>query len=234
MVVDERTNQIIPREFDVQITAKSSGKKYTVKVNSKSGDFLQPLASGETYFLSFQAYHIYKKVDTLDIPSTSKYREEKRNYKVRSIVAGESIANLCAFEPGQSEISPANMVQMRELLELIKQNRELQVVISVAPEQNPPSPVEPKKPAKAAKKVTKGKKQAEVVETVEPVAAPPSPDALLAQLNETRLTVLRKFFSEAKNFELRVRIEQGSPMIATAGQKNLFAKVGDVKSILDD
>ncbi len=232
IIVDERTNQPVGKDFEVTITAKSTSKKYGVKVNSKTGDFLQPLQSGDTYYISYQSYLLYNRTDTLEIPSTNKYREERHNYKVKTIVQGDDLGNFNAFEPGQSTMSQANIDQMRSLLDVVKRNRELNVIVYLNQEQNPPPPVEKKasKPAKVAKKGKSAKNEV-AIETLEVKAGQ---DALNPGLYDARLEVLKKFFSEAKNADIRVRYEQAPPLMAAPGQKNVSAKVGEVKSILED
>ena len=228
-VTDELTGKPVGKEMDIIATSKNTGKKLTVKVNSKTGEYLQPMTSGDTYTLTFTSYAVYKKTEVLDIPPTNKYREEKHDYKVRSIIQGSEIVNLNAFDVGQSTISPEATQKLHETIDVLKQNKELNVVVKILQEQNPPPPPVPAKKA-VKSKPAKGKKQKEEV-----VEAPPVVQygAINTSLYDARIQSFKNLFADVKNWEIRVKFEPGESMAPAKGQKNVVVLVGEVKSIMD-
>lgn len=235
VVTDELTGKPVGKEMEMIVVGKNNGKRFAVRVNSKTGEYLQPLASGDTYTITFSSYAVFKKVETLDIPSTSKYREETHNYTVRAIVEGNEMANVAAFEPGQSNLSAESQTAMESVRETMRQNRDLNIVVTVQQEEIPKPPPPPPAPkTKVAPKKQKGKKVAEPtpVETA-PVETGPAPGSPNTQLYDARIAALKQYFSEVKNAELRIKIVSGSLVPGQAGQKNVRFTVGEVKSILD-
>ncbi len=230
-VFDETTNQPVGKDIDMVIQSKNTGKKYVTKVNSKSGEYLQPLSSGDVYTITFSSYAVFRKQEVLDLPPTPKYREEKHDYKVRSIIQGQNIASVAAFDAGQHGISAAAQSKMNDVLEIVKQNRDLNVVVRINLEQIPPPP--PVKKDKTVAKKTKGKKG---VEAPAPVAesAPQPVVETDASLFDHRVETLKAFFAEAKSANIRITYEKGPITVAAPGQENVVFVVGVVKSILED
>lgn len=227
-VLDESTSQPVGVEMDMVIVpAKAPTRKIVVKVNSATGDFLQPLTSGDTYTLKFSSYGVYYKEETLDLPATSKFREDRKEFRVRRIVTDQLLAESAAFDPQQTSLSATGNAELQAVLDLMKKNVDLQVVVNLAQEIVPPPP--PAKAPKAVKK-PKGKKAEPVVEA--PVVM--APTMTNEQLYTDRLAVLKTYFSQAKDAEIRVTYAKGAPVAGAPGTKNVRVVVGMVKSLLEE
>lgn len=227
-VLDESTSQPVGVEMDMVIVpAKAPTRKIVVKVNSATGDFLQPLTSGDTYTLKFSSYGVYYKEETLDLPPTSKFREDRKEFRVRRIVTGQQLVESAAFDPQQTSLSATGTAELQAVLDLMKKNVDLQVVVNLAQEIMPPPP--PAKAPKAVKK-PKGKKAEPVVEAPVVVA----PTMTNEQLYTDRLAVLKTYFSQAKDAEIRVTYAKGAPVAGAPGTKNVRVVVGTVKSLLEE
>lgn len=227
-VLDEATSQPVGVEMDmVIIPAKTPTRKIIVKVNSATGDYLQPLSSGDVYTIRFSSYGVYYKEEVLELPAANKYKEERHDFKVRRILQNQLLAETAAFDPLQNTISPVGSTELQSVLDLMKKNVELQVVVTLAQETVPPPP--PPKPTKPAKKV-KGKK---VEAAPEPVVAPVA-TVSNEQLYNDRLAALKKYFAQAKDAEIRVTYEKGASAVGTPGAKNVRVVVGVVKSLLEE
>lgn len=227
-VLDETTMQPVGIEMDmVIIPAKTPTRKIIVKVNSATGDYLQPLPSGDSYTIRFSSYGVYFKEEIMELPPAAKYKEERRDFKVRRIIQGQLLAEAAAFDPMQTSLAPTAATDLQPVIELMKKNVELQVVVSLAQETvPPPAPVKAAKPAKKAK----GKK-VEVAPDPVPVAAPAMNNE---QLYTDRVAALKSFFAQAKDAEIRVTYEKGASAVGTPGAKNVRVAVGVVKSLLEE
>jgi hypothetical protein len=227
-VLDETTMQPVGIEMDmVIIPAKTPTRKIIVKVNSATGDYLQPLPSGDSYSIRFSSYGVYFKEEIMELPPAAKYKEERRDFKVRRIIQGQLLAEAAAFDPMQTSLAATAATDLQPVIELMKKNVELQVVVSLAQETvPPPAPVKAPKPAKKAK----GKK-VEVAPDPVPVAAPAMNNE---QLYTDRVAALKSFFAQAKDAEIRVTYEKGASAVGTPGAKNVRVAVGVVKSLLEE
>ncbi|MBL7997479.1 MAG: hypothetical protein JNL32_02460 [Candidatus Kapabacteria bacterium] len=233
IVLEERTGKPLGKDMDMVITAQSTGKKTTAKVNTKSGEFLQPLTSGDKYTIVFSSYAIYKKTEVLDIPATRQYREDVKSFTVRALVQGEEIHSLAAFAPTQSTINSAVTSKLDEVKEALKQNRDMKVVVTLANEQTPPPPPPPvKKETKPAKKAKKGA-PVEAAPVVAPVAAIDYAQ-LAKELYDARVAALKQYFADVKNSELRISYVQGATIAPAPGLQTVKIAVGEVKSMLDE
>lgn len=227
-VLDETTMQPVGIEMDmVIIPAKNPARKIIVKVNSATGDYLQPLPSGDSYTIRFSSYGVYFKEEIMELPAATKYKEERRDFKVRRIIQGQLLAEAAAFDPMQTTLSATAGADLQPVLDLMKKNVELQVVVSLAQETVPPPP--PVKAPKPAKK-TKGKKVDAAPEPA-PVAAPTVTNE---QLYTDRVAALKSYFAQAKDAEIRVTYEKGASAVGTPGAKNVRVAVGVVKSLLEE
>ncbi len=230
-VTDAATGRPIEKEYEIVFIAHKSGKRISTKID-KRGTYLQPLTSGDSYTVILSSYFILRKTDTIVIEPTNKFHTETHNYKVHQISQGDELARLCAFEPGQSTLAVNSRNQLNALLETFKENVELQIVVMLNQEQNPPLPPPPAKTVKSSKKHAKGAKNA--APEVQPETQAQQFLEVDPHLYDTRIEELKRFFSAAKNSEIRLRIEQGPNLLAAPGQQNLVVKIGEVKSILDD
>jgi hypothetical protein len=233
VVTEESTGKPLGKEMDMVITAPT-GKKFVVKVNSATGEYLQPLASGNKYTIAFTSFAAFKKVVELDLPPMTKYKEFTQNYTVREIKQGFELVNTTGFDPGQSTLNAEGSAKMTELFDIMRGNRDLNIIIKINNEEIPkPAVVAPKVEKKVAP--TKGKKgaKAEVApaKVVEPVVSAPT---INTALYEQRVQAIKTALAEVKNAELRIQYEQGINVQPSAGVKFITVHVGVVKSAFDE
>ncbi|GIV55338.1 MAG: hypothetical protein KatS3mg040_0106 [Candidatus Kapaibacterium sp.] len=230
-VLDERTGKPLGHEMDMVITSEKTGKKFVVKVNSATGEYLQPLESGQRYSIVFSSYAIYRKHASIEIPPMQKFKELTFNFTVRSLQEGEPLAEIRAFAAGSSVLSAEARGAIERVLDLLKENRQMRIVVELAREREPapPPPVQPRK--SAPKKSTKGKKA-----SAEPLPPPPvpQPPAVNEQLYAARLEVLKQMFADIRDAEVRVQYRAGPEQDATSAAPNLRILTGPVKSIFDE
>lgn len=234
-ITDIATGKPVGKEMDMEIIGKNTGKKFVIKVNSKSGEYLQPLPSGDVYTLTFKSFAVFKKTETLEIVASQKFREERHDYTVRSIIQGYEIANVSAFDAGQSSILSSAHAKLEEVREALRLNRDLRVIITVGNENYPPPPPAPKKEVKVAKKPVKGKKGATVSVDSAPVKETlPVPTGVNPAVYDARVAGLKQYFVDVKNAEIRIVFQSGESVNPASGVMNVRAVVGEVKSLLDE
>ncbi|RMF35564.1 MAG: hypothetical protein D6747_02340 [Chlorobiota bacterium] len=230
-VLDERTGKPLGYEMDMVIISEKTGKKFVVKVNSATGEYLQPLESGQRYSILFSSYAIYRKQTSIEIPPLQKFKEVTFNFTVRSLQEGEPLAEVRAFAAQGAELTTEARAAIERVLGLLKENRQMRVVVELAREreQPPPPPVQPRK--STPKKPKKGKKA-----SAEPPPPPPvpQPPAVNEQLYAARLEVLKQMFADIRDAEIRVQYRQGPEQDAASAAPNLRILTGPVKSIFDE
>lgn len=218
-ITDEKTGA--PVEVEMKIEGK---KKYEPKVNSKSGEYSQALFSGETYKVSIRAYNVFKYVENVDIASAPKMMDIIKNFKVKTIVQGEVIQEGAMFNYGTAELTSEAKQKLVELTELMKNNRDLNIVIAISNDQAPK--VETKTTVKPAPKGKK--KQTPVVAAAEPVA---EQSTAIADTYNARIDAIKQALSEVKNAEIRIVYQNAG--IAPKGNANLRIVVGEVKNQME-
>lgn len=228
-VLDERTGKPLDHEMDMVITSEKTGKKFVVKVNSATGEYLQPLESGQRYSIVFSSYAIYRKQESIEIPPTQKFKELTYNFTVRSLKEGEPLAEIRAFSAGSAELLTEARTAIERVLDLLKENRQMRIVVELAREreQPPPPPLHSKKTP--SKKPKKGKKA-----PTEQSPTPTQPPAVNEKLYEARMKVIEQLFSDIRDVEIRVQYRPGPEQDYTSLAPNLRIVTGPVKSIFDE
>lgn len=213
-VTDAKTGAAVDVQYT--ITTVSSGKKKTGKVSASKGGFQEILKPGETYTITLYEYNIFKTTETFSIPPATKYTTHKGAFKVRLMAKGEQIFAESCFQPNQSHIT--NELKFNELIELLRENRSLEVALSIAPDGKFSAPPKPK----SAPKPAKGKKSEPVAPQTDSPAA--SLDAKTA-LAQDRIAAIKKLI-EAKDASL---LKQVQFIVATVDQKpNVVCTIAEV------
>ncbi|MDW8272010.1 MAG: hypothetical protein RML15_06335 [Bacteroidota bacterium] len=229
-VLDERTGKPLGHEMDMIITAEQTGKKYVVKVNSATGEYLQPLLSGQRYSILFSSYAIYRKTATLEIPPSQKFKELTFNFTVRSLQEGEILADVRAFAAGSAELNTDGRREIERIVGLLRENRQMRVVIEIAQERTAPPPPPPPAPKKKTS-TKKTKKGATVQET------PPSPPPAVTvnqELYTARVQAVTSLFTDIRDAEIRVQFRPGAEQDFSSAAPNLRILTGPVKSIFEE
>ena len=231
-VLDERTGKPLGHEMDMVITSNKTGKKFVIKVNSSTGEYIQPLESGQSYSIVFSSYAIYRKTAQIEIPPMQKFKELTYNFTVRSLQENEPLAVVRAFDAGSAQLHQSAQSEIDRVVQLLKENRQMRIVVEVAQELEPPPPPPPtaptkKTPAKKSKK--KGAKD-------QPPPPPPAPQpvAINVQLYSARVEALKALFSDIRDAEVRIQFRAGPEQPAQSTDPNLRILTGPVKSIFDE
>ena len=187
-----------------------SGKRITITSNSKDGSYLQTLSESGTHKFAFSGYKIYRKEVNIEIPVAQKYRIIKQDIAVRLLVEGATLAtSQQGFEKNSAALSEEGRRQVAEMADLLRVNQEMNVVVSVAADEDLHAQMKAKSEAeykklydawvKAAKKVKKGK-----TPPVEPVRSVDSVD-LNIQLVQDRIKNIKQIVKEVKAGDVRIR-----------------------------
>ncbi|MCX7929729.1 MAG: hypothetical protein N2663_03295 [Chlorobi bacterium] len=229
-VLDERTGKPLNHEMDMVITSEKTGKKFVVRVNSATGEYLQPLESGQRYSIMFSSYAIYRKTTTLELPPMQKFKELTFNFTVRSLKEGEPLAEIRAFPPGSTELSTDARAAIDRVRDLLKENRQMRIVVEVAREltQPPPPPPPVTKKKMAPKKSKKGAQ-------IQPEPPPPPPAVgINDSLYAARIAAIKPLFADIRDAEIRLQYRGGHEQPYASIEPNLRILTGPVKSIFDE
>jgi hypothetical protein len=230
-VLDERTGKPLGHEMDMIIISEKTGKKFVVKVNSSTGEYIQPLESGHAYSITFSSYAIYRSTARIEIPPMQKFKELTYNFTVRSLKEGEPLAEIRAFDAGRAELSPSAKPDLERILQLLKDNRQMRIVVEVARELEPPPPPPP---TPAGKKSTSAKQKKGAKTQPQPTPPPPSPAAINTQLYSARIEALKTALSDIRDAEVRIQYRPGPEQPAQSSDPNVRILTGPVKSIFDE
>lgn len=209
-IVDDKTGQPVVSKYAITGT---SGK--TLKGKSLAdGSFKQVLQAGESYTITFTDYNVVKSTANFAIPATDKYYEEKKDFSVRVLRTGDPLLSIDGFDAGKSSLTAAARTELEKIVTMLKENRSLDVQITVAADVPP-------KAAKAApkKKAKKGKKE-------EPEAASvvdSSPSLVQARIDIVRTQLEQIDASAVKRVTF---ISSPTPN----DNVNLIVTVGEVKN----
>lgn len=186
-----------------------SGKRISISSNSKDGSYLQTLSEAGTHKLALSGYNIYRKEVNVEIPVAQKYRIIKQDITVRTLVEGASLGVVQhGFEKNVATLSEPGRKQVSEIADVLRANQEMNVVISIAPDEDQLTAVKAKTDAefkkqhdawaKAVKKVKKGQTPPE--EPVRP-ADPADPNI---QLVQDRIATVKAMLKEVKSGDVRI------------------------------
>lgn len=228
-VLDERTGKPLGKEMDMVIVSQKTGKKFVVKVNSSTGEYLQPLESGHRYSITFQSYAIYRKQAEIEIPPMQKFKEFVYDFTVRSLQEGEPLVHVRAFRAGNSQLTQEGQTGIAHVHQLLKENRHMRIVIELARELTEPPP-EPKPTAVASSKKRASKKK----KISEPPPPPPPPPTVNEQLYQARLDTLKAQFSDIRDAEIRLQFRGGTEQPFASSEPNLRILTGPVKDIFEE
>lgn len=186
-----------------------SGKRISISSNSKDGSYLQTLSEAGTHKLALSGYNIYRKEVNVEMPAAQKYRIIKNDITVRTLVEGASLGVVQhGFEKNVPALSEPGRKQISDVAEVLRANQEMNVVISIAPDEDQLAAVKAKTEAeykkqhdawaKAVKKVKKGQTPPE--EPIRP-ADPVDPNI---QLVQDRIATVKQMLKDVKAGDVRI------------------------------
>lgn len=186
-----------------------SGKRISISSNSKDGSYLQTLSEAGEHKLALSGYNIYRKEVKVEIPVAQKYRIIKNDITVRTLVEGASLGVVQhGFEKNVPALSEPGRKQISDVADVLRANQEMNVVISIAPDEDQLAAVKAKSDAdykkqrdawsKAVKKVKKGQTPPE--EPIRP-ADPADPNI---QLVQDRIASVKQMLKDVKSGDVRI------------------------------
>jgi len=151
-----------------------SGKRISISSNSKDGTYLQTLSESGPHKLACTGYNVYRKEVIVDIPVSQKFKVVKQDINVREVVEGTQVASVMgAFDRNAATLTPAGKAAVDQVSELLRTNQEMNLVISVAPDEDQLSKVKAQTDADYAKQVEAWKKATKKLKKGQ--TAPPEP-----------------------------------------------------------
>ncbi len=176
-LMDEKTGQPVEARY---VIATPSGKNLKGK-STADGSFKQVLNAGESYTITFNDYNVVKTASGFSMPASDKYYEEKKEFRVRMLRTGDQLLSIVGFDKSQSSLTTAAVSELTKIAELLKENRSIEINMTVAADELPKKQA----PKAKAKKQKKGKKADVVAEEA------PATDASVS-LVQARADALRK------------------------------------------
>jgi outer membrane protein OmpA-like peptidoglycan-associated protein len=96
------------------------------KSNSATGKYLVVLPAGRTYSVSANKEAFFFHSERFDVPSTSKFKEIKKDIPLKPIEKGAKVVlNNIFFETGKSTLSPESRVELGKAIDLMKTNQSM-------------------------------------------------------------------------------------------------------------
>lgn len=212
-LLDEKTGQPVEARY---VIATPSGKNLKGK-STADGVFKQVLNAGESYTITFNDYNIVKMVSEFSMPASEKYYEEKKEFRVRVLRSGDQLLSIVGFDKSKPSLTSAAVGELAKIAELLKENRSLEINMTVAADELPKKEASKAKP----KKQKKGKKTEAAVEET------PTADAS-ATLVQARVDALRKQMEQIDAGVVKRITFINSP--SPSASATLVVNIGQVKN----
>lgn len=187
-----------------------SGKRISINSNSKDGTYLQTLAESGPHKIAIAGHNVYRKEEVVNVPASDKFKIIKQDFSVKTLVQGAQIASSSlAFQKNTAMLSKDGLQILSDLATLMKTNQAMNVVFSVAADEDKLAAAKAavdaayKKEhdawAKAVAKLKKGQ-----TPPVEPIR-PPDPEDPNKALVQERIDTLKARMRPTKNSDVRVK-----------------------------
>lgn len=151
-----------------------SGKRISISSNSKDGTYLQTLSEPGPHKIACTGYNVYRKEVVVEIPKAEKFKIIKHDINVREVVEGTQIASVMnAFDRNAATLTPAGKAAVDQINELLRSNGEMNLVVTIAPDEDQLGKVKAQVDAAYAKELDAWKKAVKKVKKGQP--APPEP-----------------------------------------------------------
>jgi hypothetical protein len=205
------------------------GKRLTINSNSADGSYLVVLNSAGSHKFVMAGHNVYKKEFVIDVPTSTKFQEIKRDFTVRELREGTELGSAVGFNMNGAVITGQGKQILDKLKEDLNTNQQMNVVITVVPDQDQLSGLAEAQRsqyvkdstawAKSMKAYEKKYKKAKTkpeppVAPVPPTSNPVDPNI---QLLKQRIDAVKAEMKDVKNGDLRVVVVSGPlPAAATA------------------
>jgi outer membrane protein OmpA-like peptidoglycan-associated protein len=193
-----------------------SGKRISISSNSKDGTYLQTLSEPGPHKIACTGYNVYRKEVVVEIPKAEKFKIIKHDINVREVVEGTQIASVMnAFDRNAATLTPAGKAAVDQINELLRSNGEMNLVVTIAPDEDRLGKVKAQVDAAYAKELDAWKKAVKKVKKGQP--APPEPvrpadpadpnTDLVAQ----RIAAVKELTKAVKMGDVRISYVAGMP-----------------------
>lgn len=197
------------------------GKRLTINSNSSDGSYLVVLNSSGSHKFVMAGHNVYKKEFVIDVPSSTKFQEIKRDFTVRELREGTELGSAVGFNMNGAVITGQGKQVLDKLKEDLNTNQQMNVVITVVPDQDQVSGLAEAQRSQYVKDSTAWAKSIKAYEKKykkaktkpEPPVAPVPPTANPADPNELllkqRIDAVKAEMKDVKNGDLRVVVKSG-------------------------
>ncbi len=186
-----------------------SGKRISISSSSKDGSYLQTLSEAGPHKVACTGYNVFRKEVIVDIPKAEKFRIVKHDINVREVVEGTQVLSVMnAFDRNAATLSPAGKGAVDQINELLRTNQEMNLVVSIAPDEDQMGKLRAEieaahtKEVEAWKKATKKLKKGQTAPP-EPVR-PPDPVDPNIQLLSQRIAAVKELTKGVKMGDVRI------------------------------
>lgn len=186
-----------------------SGKRISISSSSKDGSYLQTLSEAGPHKVACTGYNVFRKEVIVDIPKAEKFRIVKHDIIVREVVEGTQVlAVMNAFDRNAATLSSAGKGAIDQITELLRTNQEMNLVVSIAPDEDQLGKLRAgidaahAKEVEAWKKATKKLKKGQTAPP-EPVR-PPDPVDPNAELVSQRIAAVKELTKGVKMGDVRI------------------------------
>lgn len=179
-VFDFSTNKPIGTNL---ILKDPEGAVINIKSNSLDGEYQQVLKPGKKYSVVFEGFKIKSFAPYIETPNSREYIEIIKDFPVEPYQVNDEVFKAILFKTNDSSISEEGILQLKELKEYLKlqKNMNVDVIVNIKDSHF--------KAKKITTKVQSGKKTINKTITI-------SPNQQAEELAEARLNELKNIFKE--------------------------------------
>lgn len=206
VITDEVTGKPVGCKIDV---TNSEGKKIlNLTSNEKDGTYLMVLNEPGTMKITFRGHGVIRREATIEVPKTDRFKEVRQDFRVRALYQGTTLMSVRGFERNLPTLSSQGRSTLAELQNLLRENGEMRVEITVAPDEDQMQALRAASQAQYAKELAAwnaAKKKLKKGQAAPPEPTPPGdvddPNTTLVQ---DRVAVLKEALKDVKNGDMRI------------------------------
>lgn len=128
-VIDKFSNK--PCEVKITFIDENS-KKFSVQANILDGHYEQVLMSGKQYEVLFFNWNVARESHIINIEDTEEYIEIIKNFEIKKLDVNNVLYDEDLFISSTAELSPAGIVLVKQLENILKFNRGVSLKFIVA------------------------------------------------------------------------------------------------------
>jgi hypothetical protein len=178
------------------------GKKFKIQSNSITGAYEQVFNAGDTIEVILSNWDIARKIDTMIIENSSKYKEFNKDFYITRFTEGDKVFSVDAFQNHDSGFLPPGINKIEELYNILLFNRNVKFKLIVSAHDTFIKPVVPSQTKQTEKKKKKKK------EDIKPhINIPPAPDPEeIKQLVDSRISNVNDYLNKKGKYSDRLSV----------------------------